>query len=164
MLLDRALLESCRSRRSVLRYLATLLAGCGTPPPASKVPTARAAVDRVHATQDCGLGIHANAKIDHFGKGGRVRGDLLAFAVWPAAPPDGRRQPLRRDARHAGERRREVLALRSTREALFLRPGQRLQHRAAHDGPDAGSRARLAPSRRGPRAQARSRQCLDRLG
>ena len=57
--------------------------GCGTPPPASRVPTARAAVQRVHATQDCGLGIHATAKIDHFGKGGRVRGDLLAFAVWP---------------------------------------------------------------------------------
>jgi hypothetical protein len=40
-------------------------------------------VDRVHATQDCGIGIHATAKIDHFGKGGRVRGDLLAFAIWP---------------------------------------------------------------------------------
>lgn len=60
------------------------LSGCGTAPPPSKVPTARAAVERVHATQDCGLGIHATAKIDHFGKGGRVRGDLLAFAVWPA--------------------------------------------------------------------------------
>ena len=57
--------------------------GCGTPPPASKVPSARAAVDRVHATQDCGIGIHAAAKIDSFGKGGRVRGDLLTFAVWP---------------------------------------------------------------------------------
>ncbi|HVH46430.1 MAG TPA: hypothetical protein VM925_29010 [Labilithrix sp.] len=63
--------------------LLALLSGCGTPPPASRVPTARAAVDRVFATQDCGGGIHANAKIDHFGKGGRVRGDLLAFAVWP---------------------------------------------------------------------------------
>jgi hypothetical protein len=29
------------------------------------------------------MGIHAAAKIDHFGKEGRVRGDLLAFAVWP---------------------------------------------------------------------------------
>lgn len=60
------------------------LAGCGTPPPASQVPTARAALDRVNASQDCGLGIQASAKIDHFGKGGRVRGDLLMFAVWPA--------------------------------------------------------------------------------
>lgn len=57
--------------------------GCGTPPPPSQLPNARAAVDRIHATQDCGLGIHATAKIDHFGKGGRVRGDLLAYAIWP---------------------------------------------------------------------------------
>jgi hypothetical protein len=57
---------------------------CGTPPPASQVPDARAALQRLHATQDCGLGIHASAKIDHFGKGGRVRGDLLMFALWPA--------------------------------------------------------------------------------
>jgi hypothetical protein len=48
------------------------------------MPDARAALTRVHATQDCGLGIHANAKIDHFGKGGRVRGDLLFFALSPA--------------------------------------------------------------------------------
>src|SRR5688500_14131099 len=57
--------------------------GCGTPPPASQVPNARAALDRVHASQDCGLGNQAAAKIDHFGKGGRVRGDLLMFAIWP---------------------------------------------------------------------------------
>ncbi len=61
-----------------------VVTGCGTPPPASQVPNARAALDRVHATQDCGLGIHATAKIDHFGKGGRVRGDLLMFALWQA--------------------------------------------------------------------------------
>lgn len=59
-------------------------AGCGTRPPASQVPNARAALDRLHATQDCGIGIQASAKIDHFGKGGRVRGDLYMFALWPA--------------------------------------------------------------------------------
>src|SRR5215510_7865176 len=73
--------------RLALGGLATtaLLAGsgCGTPPPASQVPNVRAALDRVHATQDCGIGIQAAAKIDHFGKGGRVRGDLLMFAIWP---------------------------------------------------------------------------------
>jgi hypothetical protein len=58
--------------------------GCGTAAPLSKMPNARAALDRVHASQDCGVGIHAGAKIDHFGKGGRVRGDLLMFALWPA--------------------------------------------------------------------------------
>jgi hypothetical protein len=57
---------------------------CGTAPPPSQMPNARAALDRLHATQDCGLGIQASAKIDHFGKGGRVRGDLLMFALWPA--------------------------------------------------------------------------------
>lgn len=77
MLLDRAL------PGLALLALLTFASGCGTPPPASRVPTARAAVDRVLSTQDCGAGIHAAAKIDHFGKGGRVRGDLLAFAVWP---------------------------------------------------------------------------------
>lgn len=57
---------------------------CGTPPPKSPVPDARAALDRLHASQDCGVGIQASAKIDHFGSQGRVRGDLLMFAVWPA--------------------------------------------------------------------------------
>jgi hypothetical protein len=61
----------------------TALASCGVRPPESKVPSGRAAIDRVHATQDCGIGVHATAKIDHFGKGGRIRTDLLAFAVWP---------------------------------------------------------------------------------
>ncbi len=61
-----------------------VMTGCGNPPPASLVPSARAALDRVHATQDCGGGIQASAKIDHFGKGGRVRGDLLMFAIWPS--------------------------------------------------------------------------------
>lgn len=64
--------------------LGALGAGCGTPPPASQVPDARAAIDRLHATQDCGLGVQASAKIDHFGQRGRVRGDLLMFALWPA--------------------------------------------------------------------------------
>jgi hypothetical protein len=75
-----------RGARVVLvSLLATLgAAGCGTPPPVSQVPDARAALARLHATQDCGLGIQASAKIDHFGKGGRVRGDLLFFALWPA--------------------------------------------------------------------------------
>lgn len=58
--------------------------GCGNPPPASQVPSARAALDRVHATQDCGLGIQASAKIDSFGPQGRVRGSLLMFALWQA--------------------------------------------------------------------------------
>src|SRR5690242_2548710 len=60
------------------------LVGCGSAPPRSQLPDARAALDRLHASQDCGIGIQAAAKIDHFGEQGRVRGDLLMFAVWPA--------------------------------------------------------------------------------
>lgn len=73
-------------RASVAALPALLLfaSGCGHPPPVSQVPSAHAAVTRIHATQDCGIGIHATAKIDSFNKkDGRVRGDLLAFAVWP---------------------------------------------------------------------------------
>jgi hypothetical protein len=69
--------------RWILAAGAGVLMGCGVPPPASQVPTARAALSRVHETQDCGIGVHASAKIDHFGKGGRIRTDLLAFAIWP---------------------------------------------------------------------------------
>lgn len=58
--------------------------GCGSPPPASQVPSARAAIERMRATQSCGLGVQADAKIDHFGEGGRVRGNVLLFAVTPA--------------------------------------------------------------------------------
>lgn len=76
-------MPSSASRPVAILAFTLLAAGCGTPPPASQVPSARAAIDRLQATQDCGLGIHANAKIDHFGKGGRVRGDLLMYAIWP---------------------------------------------------------------------------------
>lgn len=71
---------SCAALPAFLLFVS----GCGHAPPTSQVPTARAAVTRIHATQDCGIGIHASAKIDSFNvKDGRVRGDLLAFAVWP---------------------------------------------------------------------------------
>jgi hypothetical protein len=70
--------------RAILALATALVsAGCGIKPPASPVPSVRRALERLHATQDCGVGVHATAKIDHFGKEGRVRGDLLAFAVWP---------------------------------------------------------------------------------
>lgn len=81
-------LESCHKgamKSALVPALALFaLTGCGTPPPASQMPNARAALDRVHATQDCGIGIEAQAKIDHFGDGGRVRGDLAFTALWPA--------------------------------------------------------------------------------
>jgi hypothetical protein len=67
--------------------LAALLA-CGgcvrVAPPASSPPTADAALERMRATLTCGNAVQANAKIDHFGEQGRVRGDLMLFAARPA--------------------------------------------------------------------------------
>jgi hypothetical protein len=75
---------STRLRAAAALALALALPGCGSLPPASQPPSARAALDRLRATQDCGVGVQAAAKIDHFGQQGRVRGDLLLFAMWPA--------------------------------------------------------------------------------
>jgi hypothetical protein len=64
-----------------------VLAGCGcthVAPPASVPPNADAALQRMHATFGCGNAIKAEAKIDHFGEQGRVRGDLMLFAARPA--------------------------------------------------------------------------------
>src|SRR4029077_16513344 len=47
-------------------------------------PTADAALGRMHATYGCGVAVQSNAKIDHFGEHGRVRGDLMLFAARPA--------------------------------------------------------------------------------
>jgi hypothetical protein len=60
------------------------LCGCFARAPASMAPSAAAALDRLRETGRCGVAVQANAKIDHFGKRGRVRGDLLMFAQAPA--------------------------------------------------------------------------------
>ncbi len=65
--------------------LLPLLTGCpSAPPPASLLPNANAAIDRMRATTASCIGVQAKAKIDHFGKQGRVRGDLLMFVALPA--------------------------------------------------------------------------------
>jgi hypothetical protein len=64
------------------------LAGCGcasVPPPASQLPSGQAALDRMHATYAPCNGVQADAKIDHFGARGRVRGNLLMFAMRAAS-------------------------------------------------------------------------------
>ncbi|MGO8998462.1 MAG: hypothetical protein ACLQVI_34515 [Polyangiaceae bacterium] len=61
------------------------LCGCLAHVPASPAPSAAAAIDRLRETGRCGVALQANAKIDHFGKQGRVRGDLLMFAAAPAS-------------------------------------------------------------------------------
>jgi hypothetical protein len=54
------------------------------PPPPSSPPNLDAALARMHASFACGAGIQAGAKFDHFGAGGRVRGELMLFAMRPA--------------------------------------------------------------------------------
>jgi hypothetical protein len=66
------------------------LGGCwGVPPPASQVPTAAAAVERMRATLASCNGVHASAKFEVSKTyalvfSGSVRGDLLVYAATPA--------------------------------------------------------------------------------
>lgn len=64
---------------------APLLAGCpSVPPPASQLPSARAAIERMRESQSCVRAVHAEAKADHFGERGRFRGDVLLYVATPA--------------------------------------------------------------------------------
>ena len=69
---------------AALLSAACLCACAHTAPPPSAPPTAGDAIARMRATFSCGTGIQASAKVDHFGDRGRVRGDVLLFAVRPA--------------------------------------------------------------------------------
>ena len=61
------------------------LFACKVPPPASQLPNAQAAVDRMRATTACGTGVQADAKLDHFSsESGRIRTELLMIASRPA--------------------------------------------------------------------------------
>lgn len=74
------------SRASLLLGAAVslVLTGCpGTPPP-SQFPSAADALGRMKATYACANGVQGEGKIDHVGKTGRVRGDVLMFAINPA--------------------------------------------------------------------------------
>jgi hypothetical protein len=57
--------------------------GCAHPPPPSAFPTARDALDRLHATQACSRGVGGETKIDYFGEAGRVRGSALFILSRP---------------------------------------------------------------------------------
>jgi hypothetical protein len=73
----------CGPPGSVALFLAC--AACAhTAPPPSAPPTADAALARMHETFACANAVQANAKIDHMGEKGRVRGDLMFFAARPA--------------------------------------------------------------------------------
>jgi hypothetical protein len=73
-----------RARSAFLLPLVVCQWACqGVTPPASSPPSVDAALSRMHATFACGNAIQANAKIDHFGEHGRVRGELLLFVARP---------------------------------------------------------------------------------
>jgi hypothetical protein len=58
--------------------------GCTKSPPASQLPNAQAAIDRMRATSACGNAVQANdVKIDQFSKQGRIRGTVSLFAERP---------------------------------------------------------------------------------
>jgi hypothetical protein len=59
------------------------MVGCAAAPPPSQFPTGAAALDRMKATFDCARGIQGTSKIDHFNDRGRLRGDVMLFAVDP---------------------------------------------------------------------------------
>lgn len=73
-----------RTRPIALALAPALFACARVAPPASSPPSADDALARMHATYACAHGVQANAKIDHVGEEGRVRGDLLLYAARPA--------------------------------------------------------------------------------
>ncbi|HEX3771099.1 MAG TPA: hypothetical protein VHV30_09555 [Polyangiaceae bacterium] len=66
---------------------AFVIAGCAQPvmPPASAPPSADAVLARMHQTFACGNAVQASAKLEHYGREGRVRGELMLFAARPAS-------------------------------------------------------------------------------
>ena len=75
------------SARFAWCLVALVATGCVGPiaAPPSAPPTADAALARMHATFACANAVQANAKIDHFGEHGRVRGDSCSSPRGPRA-------------------------------------------------------------------------------
>lgn len=69
--------------RICLAASALFMTACGTPPPKSVFPSADAALGRMKATYACVNGVQGTAKIDRFAPEGRIRGEVLLFAVNP---------------------------------------------------------------------------------
>lgn len=64
--------------------LTVLVTGCASvEPPPSRFPTADAALGRMKDTYACVNGVQGTAKIDHFSRQGRIRGDVYILAVNP---------------------------------------------------------------------------------
>lgn len=64
--------------------VALLATGCPQAPPPSQFPSADHALERMRRTQSCANGVQGEGKLDHFSAKGRIRGEVLLFAVNPA--------------------------------------------------------------------------------
>jgi hypothetical protein len=62
---------------------AGLLSACCGGAPISQFPTPDDALTRMHASFDCTVGVRGTAKVDYFGKQGRVKSDVDLTAVVP---------------------------------------------------------------------------------
>lgn len=71
-------------RFSLVLVGVTVLGCRSVSPPASAIPDARSAVNRLDATYASVTGISGAAKIDYLGDNGRVRGDVSVLASGPA--------------------------------------------------------------------------------
>jgi hypothetical protein len=60
-----------------------LVAGCGTAPPRSRMPSADDALGRMHDTYACVNAVGGTGKIDVFATEGRIRGDVALIAANP---------------------------------------------------------------------------------
>ncbi len=69
--------------KSLAMTLGAAVVGCGGSPPPSRFPDGQAAIDRMRATYECLRGVRGEAKIDHMNERGRIRGNLMFFAVEP---------------------------------------------------------------------------------
>jgi hypothetical protein len=72
-----------RTLRSSAAALVLGLCTVGCPSPPSQFPDAASAIQRMRAAQSCSRGVRADAKLDYFEKGHRVRGSVLYKAVVP---------------------------------------------------------------------------------
>jgi outer membrane lipoprotein-sorting protein len=63
--------------------LGVVAVGCHRAAPASRFPDAASLLSHLHEQQSCSRGVSGEAKIDYFGKEGRVRGSLLFLVKAP---------------------------------------------------------------------------------
>ncbi|HLV20107.1 MAG TPA: hypothetical protein VKZ49_04465 [Polyangiaceae bacterium] len=76
-------MRPCAGLELLAPLLLLVVTGCVREPPPSQFPSARAAIERMRESHACSRGVQGEAKIDYFGDGGRVRGNVLYIALLP---------------------------------------------------------------------------------